>query len=593
MVDDSDQCIIVPAILASLVADAFPFRTIDGHARAFMAGLPWKTRFLINAAAIEWLSARGIRPPARTEIAVTSAVLEVFQEAGFLISRSDWTARMRQPLPAEERISTLGIMTSDREPTLLRCIRSFAANALEHNREPNFAVYDDAPHRSALEAIRTFKQEHGTKLLYAGADEKRAFIAAAEKAGVPPHVLHFCLFGEGDAKPTTGANRNAFLLDTAGELAFSADDDTLCQIYRPSPRSEEVVVESRDTFMESFRSYGDFESAAQSAVPEYRDILALHESVLNGGPSSILERIERMPDDRFSSAIRDPWIVDSGSRGDARLVLSLNGSLGDSGSATAAHLLSLAGKSRDLMLRNEAMFQATLTNRYTVKSVPEVVVRRPFKIMSMFYGINNRFLVPPFFPLFRQQDALFGLMTSACVRGACIGYLPWMLVHRPDDERSYAPMESGIGEIWPKDLILHCLDELPAVDAPLSTENRLWLLGMRLKIVGSMGPDAFESLLRTVQAEFLTGQISALTDLLDSYPHSRRYWINAVKTQIELRHERLVGGSNPLPEELRSRGIGFFQRTLFAYGELLEWWPRIMELSKELKARGIRLARAV
>ncbi len=104
---------------------------------------------------------------------------------------------------------------------------------------------DDSLSAGAEERTRAALQELAdrfkTRIRYAGRKEKSRFAAAlAAESAVPREIVDFALFGDASCERSTGANRNCLLLDTAGSLLLSVDDDTLCQIAGAPERETEL-----------------------------------------------------------------------------------------------------------------------------------------------------------------------------------------------------------------------------------------------------------------------------------------------------------------------------------------------------------------
>ena len=51
--------------------------------------------------------------------------------------------------------------------------------------------------------------------------------------------------------------------------------------------------------------------------------------------------------------------------------------------------------------------------------------------MTTFFGFDNRLLLPPFFPVQRNADGIFGLVLQKCVDGSRVAFLPSVLLHAP------------------------------------------------------------------------------------------------------------------------------------------------------------------
>lgn len=135
----------------------------------------------------------------------------------------------------EGAITTIGVVTRDRLSSLVACLESCLENCRLHARSPECVVTDDPLGAEAAdrtkEALREVAKRLNARIRYAGRGEKARFadVPAAESA-VSPTIIRFAIFGDERCRLSTGANRNSLLLDTAGTLLLSVDDDTLCRI---------------------------------------------------------------------------------------------------------------------------------------------------------------------------------------------------------------------------------------------------------------------------------------------------------------------------------------------------------------------------
>ena len=102
-----------------------------------------------------------------------------------------------------------------------------------HRLSTAVVVLDDSSTRQAREKCRVVvwdlsSQYHRT-ILYAGFEEKIVYAKRLmDMARVPADSVKFAMFGAGIGGTSVGANRNAMLLHTAGELGVCVDDDILC-----------------------------------------------------------------------------------------------------------------------------------------------------------------------------------------------------------------------------------------------------------------------------------------------------------------------------------------------------------------------------
>ena len=164
--------------------------------------------------------------------------LQRLAQRGYLIGQK----RIQEALhsfeaPAQTgQIASLVFPTSERVELLQRSLVSYIENCRRFERNNDFVVADDSAAPDTRNAYRqmllALKARYGVTLFYAGREEKVAYARALSKKGqIPEDVVSFACLGDSRyGLPTVGANRNTLLLHTAGDMIFSADDDTICSV---------------------------------------------------------------------------------------------------------------------------------------------------------------------------------------------------------------------------------------------------------------------------------------------------------------------------------------------------------------------------
>lgn len=136
------------------------------------------------------------------------------------------------------------------------------------------------PTSRGREMLQSLKEHYGVRISYAGPAEKRAFAAAlVEESDLRPDVVDFALFDTEQCGQPIGANRNALLLHTVGELAFSTDDDVVCEVARAPTMKDGLAFEYRGDFTK-FWFFPDRRTTLSSVTRVEEDILAIHERLL-------------------------------------------------------------------------------------------------------------------------------------------------------------------------------------------------------------------------------------------------------------------------------------------------------------------------
>src|SRR5262249_4216687 len=128
--------------------------------------------------------------------------------------------------------------------------------------------------------IRRLQREYGRKIHYAGIENKRKFLnLLVEAGGYDQRLLEFCLFDPIGCGRAIGANRNALLLQTAGEIALSVDDDVTSECA-PSPDHKEILRLYGGEDPTDFWFYPDRQALERRFTDHELDVLGLHEKML-------------------------------------------------------------------------------------------------------------------------------------------------------------------------------------------------------------------------------------------------------------------------------------------------------------------------
>ena len=423
-------------------------------------------------------------------------------------------------------------------------------------------------------------------LSYAGLEEKTAFARRLTDRGVPPEVIRFALLDAFGLSETYGANRNSFLLDAMGQLAFSIDDDTRCRVAR-SPGHRTGATFGSMARAIRFEAFPDHHAAAQAVSMEPCDVLTLHEAVLGKFlQECVPDDLEQLEldgvDSRLLALLHD---------GVGKVVISLNGLFGDSGSNVTIEHLFMGGAQRKQLLRSRRYYQLFTSSRMGVKSVDRLTIDRVDTLMTTFIGLDHREFLPPFFPVFRMEDTLFGEMLSACHPDAYLAFLPWVLEHAPPEHRVSNMRDfarSSSAQFWPGQIVQMAVRQFRLPPGALDPAASYALLGAHLTAIGRMPFEAFRAWYIQQRCLLLSGEIEKLARILHQYPRSPRYWIKDVNTALASRKALLGRPLFLAPDEMISRfgpdkAERQCQQLVLRYGELLCWWPEIRRITQELQ----------
>jgi hypothetical protein len=481
---------------------------------------------------------------------------------------------MRESVDA---ITAVAIVTRDRAESLCACIESYLENCRHHARTPEFIVTDDSPDGDAQVRTRTalqrLRNHDGASISYGGRAERIRFAEAiANAAAVPMDVIRFGLIGDDRCPLTTGANRNSLLLDTLDTLVLSVDDDTRCRIAA-GPECEADLASFIGYDPTDFWFFPDRRSALDSVAFEDADVLGCHEAML-GSPLS--------------------------DEGDVGVTITLQGLVGDSGMGSPRYYLGLQGASRSRLVASPDAYQSAFRSREVVRAVRRPTVADSPFCMTPCFGFDNRVMLPPFFPVQRNSDGIFGLMLHRSCSGSRTGFLPSVVAHEPDAPRQFAPDEMWreAAGIRMADVVMACLLAHDAGSATLTPAGRLVRLGRFFQELAALTLADFETRLRSFQQFRTMAFITVLESQLRSHDSAPVFWAEDVRRMIALLWKATGEDEYIVPRDLREgRGADaarrLSQELIGRFGELLEAWPAIVDAARRLRAQDRRLTTPV
>ena len=497
----------------------------------------------------------------------------------------------RGPSESTPPVSALGIPTRGRPEALVRALASYIENARAFGRRVRFVVVDDsvepahrAQNRRGLDHLR---RRFHVPIAYAGAEERSAFIARlAQASDVRHEVVAFGLANPCGFPMAAGSARNTLLLETLGELAISVDDDTVCRIA-PAPGARDgLAVASGPGHTREF--YPDNEAALAAAPFEPHDFFGLHERLLG-----------RSVEGRVLAAAPEGLDLKSMSRHLARRLgrgnhvrMTALGVAGHSGVGHWARYVSLRGACRQRLLSSEASYRACLPSMQVIRASRRETIADGANCMGINLGLDNRDGLPPFAPVQRNEDGVFGWLFYRGSGDACLGSLPWVLVHSPTPRPPLTWADAG--RVCAADFVLSLFGEIagPPTERPLP--GGLPALGRRLAEIGALPAAELHERLRLIRTRTLRGRLRRTENRLAEYHHEPSFWAEDVQRYAATLRARL-DSRDALADDLdcaegASNATEAMGLLLRRFGQLLDAWPTLLEATRDLRARGIRVA---
>ncbi len=520
-------------------------------------------------------------------------------DQGLLLSKTELLNKMvdtsgdRSTPP---KISTVGWITHNRFSELKRSVESYIENNKKHSRNPNYVVLDDSQDKEASKKTRdmlsSLASAENISMFYAGEAEKRKFAETLVQAGgsekLPQEVVDFALFDlEGVGCPV-GANRNALLLGTVGEMVLSTDDDEICHFAEPLEKKEGLELFSfRDPT--DIRFYPDRKTLLDSVCFSDQDFLLCHENLLGRKISDCLALHEAEYPVKMDKIT--PRFAQSLAAGGGRVIATASGICGDSGMGSPRIILGLRGNSHDRVTESKSVYESALMNREVLRVAKQYTISEGALFMAGISGLDNRKLPPPFFPVQRNQDGIFATILRACFEDGYIGHLPLAVVHDPKETRKFSP--EAIRSWAPRisDIIILLVQSFEAGPGIRDPEAKIEELGRYLVELGSMRSSEFEEFIKIKWLAQLSQYIDYLEGTLAIYNYAPDYWAEDVAAHIETVRAQSISDALIMPSDLlegrsEEESKKLFQKLVYKFGELLIWWPEIVRLAKMLRAEG-------
>ena len=581
---------LIPHQVGNLLNSCRDFATIDTQAHKYTALI--KNRLPQDSTL---KNARFGMPFNRKKHSVftqTKNQLAQMVRLGYLISEEECMRALFHTLdesPDESldtipKISSVGLLTRNRRAYLERALASYIENSLHFGRTPKFLVFDDAEDSPSIcQMVQHFRSIYETEISYIGKKVKKCFAADMIKEGIPPDVIHYALFGTESCGNTAGANRNALLLKTVGELCFSADDDTVCRISN-IPNSQEglSLAGGKDATLYNFAL--NRVSLLKSA-PLRQDILELHEKLLGKTLDHCLT------DFANNKKVKIFHLNNSFYRrlkAGGRIQVTFNGLVGHSGCnlPTYIHFLNDASLNRLGQMRLD--FHKAVLSGEIQRGVNRLTISDASFCMAGFLGLDNRELLPPFVPVMRGQDGVFGTVMDQCFPRSFLGHLPWALLHAPEEKRTFSQDDlwNSASMFRLNDLIRVIIKSFQPVG--LDPARNLKQLGGYLTEWGKLSFSDFEYQLNTLICQNISRLIASLENRILTAIDAPKFWVECVRKFIRCLEYDMM--DLQIPTDLTNgrsseEAKQLAQRVILNYGRLLSWWPAIVEVARDLKMR--------
>ena len=415
--NNGKSAVIMPEVMTAL-AQCAKFATMENHIEAVTRAMP----------------------QLRDHPDQVRQVLDSMLQEGMMISARSlcdaFNAEEVEEDPTADDPAIVAIITCDRPEALARLLDSIK----EHGDPAGFEklyVIDDSRNAENIErnqeVVGAFAAASPIETIHFDREKQRALMKdLIGKAPEQEASIRFLIdFERWKDKWTGGLARNYALLLSTGKRLMMLDDDVLFQVYEPHPRPKGIILRDEIREAQFFDEVGDWPGLKMR--PELDPVKA-HLYCLGLPLKKALGRLGvngLLPEHLAGCTVSEIRRLQA----DSPVVVTQCGSLGDPGIGNNTWLIELTGESRDKMLASEESVARAIANdnAWIGRKQPHIASRSN---MSAITGVDNRQPVPPYFPIGRGEDRLFGIMLAALYPDCAVLDYPWAVPHIAVENRA-------------------------------------------------------------------------------------------------------------------------------------------------------------
>ena len=413
------HAILTPDVHAAL-ATCTSFQTLDEHAARIARTFP----------------------ALQGQQAAVRQVLDSVRADGLLISaevyRTTLKPRAHPNINVDKPVAA--VITWERPEALARVLSSMEEQVDLSNLE-RLIVIDDSRTAEIQQqnraSVSAFAERVAVPVLFMGAPEQKGFLDAIVRQ-VPQleHQVRFLIDRERwDEYWTSGLARTMALLLSVGRRLLVMDDDILCEVLEPE---REPGVAFGDVMREA-DFFTDPDAWKAQRAPAGKDPFLRHLSVLGSELQDALGAlgVGQLDRDAFKGA--EAKVIER-LRPDSRVLITECGSVGDAGTSNLNWLAELRGASLEKLTRDPETTASALRQRnaWHGRRVNHVLPRAN---MSQLTGLDHRIMLPPYIPILRGEDRLFGDMVEFMYPDDVVIDQSWSVPHLPLPARQWAGSE--------------------------------------------------------------------------------------------------------------------------------------------------------
>ena len=529
-------------------------------------------------------------PPLRESPEDVINTLSAVRDAGLLESSTEAWQRLTGSIgPASTPACRIFILTCDRPEALKRLLSHLSSQSLPQDIE-GLWVIDDSRRPSSIDANRdiidAYNGSFSIPLHHFDAVARDQFVKNLRET-LPDHDRAIQFLLDRDYWPaiaTYGLARNFTLLLSVGKRALVFDDDVIPEAVAPPLSGTELTIgtaNNREALLYSESSELDRFAMTLPKTPAALMMTHLGE---NAGKvaSSLLKGHQAL------SGWNGELLASLNS--ESRILLTQCGSWGDPGTGSGNWIFFLKEPSIKRLLQTHGDIESALSARAAWFGYRGPVLSQA-GVMSQLTGLSNDTLLPPYCPVGRGEDNLFGIMLRRLHPHSAVFNEGWAVKHQPLEQRidrgELSPLKTSLSLATLADW----LGREPPDQWGLNPERQILGLADALFRLSEMETEALASL---AAQELLSKNLARLShcfehleearsmEELAGYPSWVRF-LNETKEQATQAIQSPESGTL-FPEEDLPNGLDGLRQWGADFACALESWNEIREAARDFSA---------
>ncbi len=522
-------------------------------------------------------------------------VLLTTKNAGLLISHQKIVNELGTPAAetSSKDIPTICITTCDRPDSLQRLLFSIQAHS-DTNESSLCIVIDDSrieKNRSQNEAI-VQKISHSLpfKIIYFGSSQQK-HLKNALTTLLPDlsHEIDFLIADYSSRSTITpGRSRNLALLLSVGKRVLILDDDILCNALSPPYLESGIEISNNAREADFFENKNDW---PKQPPKETGNPLSLHLRHLGTPLNELLAQLAEQEQQLVQQGISCTRVLE-GINAQSRVLISACGTFGDPGTASCEWMYYSAKATRERFYSDETKYRQTQLNQNLWLGRSTYHLDSDAVLMSPITGLDNRHLLPPFFPTHGNEDYLFGKMTQFLHPESLVLDLPWAVPHLPLKQRKRNLQEKQF-HVNPGFLRLTGDFVRNNKEAPLSSDasSRLKILTYLFVNLAATPKKPLNHALKQQITEIRATRYSSLFQALKESPNAPDYWKKDIKQGIATYQSSLTDQEDlKIPDgpngAINGVLLDYMTTSWRQFGKALLAWPQIREAAATIIDQG-------